>query len=126
MTISCQWNNRGNYPVPIDTMKSVVQVAELPQTLKFGPIEPSEMLQLAEHVIDGAYFEQFPFIEFDGFELEPKTESSLRAHFVLPNERTYLIRWTLVKRSQKRGEGVFCWTKEIVWHPDLEDSSKKA
>ncbi|TAJ52580.1 MAG: hypothetical protein EPN60_02650 [Nevskiaceae bacterium] len=108
VTVQAHWCNRGSFPVPIDPKETKVLVFKLPTQLQEGPFEPSSGF-------GPPLFDQRPFSSYDEFELEPKTESSLRAHFVLESDCTYFFRWELQKQDDGKASHVFTWSKEIVW-----------
>ena len=108
VTVVGQWNNRGYFPIPIDTRQSRVLVYRLPDTLPPGPLDP-------DADFGRPLFEQYPFKNFASFELEPKTESFLRAHFVLELESKYFFRWRLYKLKEPDSNYEFFWSKELVW-----------
>lgn len=108
VTIQALWCNRGAFSIPIDTQESRVLVFKLPSSLPHGPFEPEIGLGQALYV-------QKPFERLDSFELEPKTESSLRAHFVLQEGETYFFRWELQQSKRRKSISIFFWSKELVW-----------
>jgi hypothetical protein len=108
VTVRGLWKNRGQFPVPLDVEETKVMVFELRKDLKVGAIDPDSKL-------GKPLFVQYPFRDLGLFELEPRTESSLRAHFVLRAGPIYLFRWELYKVRKPRDD-VFYWSKEIVWN----------
>lgn len=108
VTIVGHWNNRGHFPVVLDSDLSRVQVFELPNQLTAGEFEPSKQLKKP-------LFVQYPFADLQWLELEPQTQSTLRAHFVLEPKKRYFIRWEFFKRKTNEREDQFLWSKEIVW-----------
>lgn len=108
VTVLAQWNNRGQFPVKINPQRSQVLVYRLPDVLPLGAFEPATDF-------GDPLFIQYPFKELDGFELEPKTESFLRAHFVLEPTSKYFFRWELYKEDSPGADHEFVWTKELVW-----------
>lgn len=86
-----------------------VKVCRLPEDIQSGPLAD----------VGPELFEHHPFRDHETFELEPQTESTLRAHFVLPVGPVYLFRWylkTVPDWSGKSSE----WRKETVWNSSPE------
>lgn len=108
VTVQAHWCNRGSFPVPIDPKATKVLVFKLLPNLQKGPFESSSDFGLP-------LFDQRPFASYDDFELEAKTESSLRAHFVLETGCTYFFRWELKKKHDGKVRHIFTWSKEVVW-----------
>jgi hypothetical protein len=108
VTVRGLWNNRGHFPIELDTETSSVSVYELNSHLKAGPLNPNADL-------GNPLFVQYPFKDLGLFELEPQTASALRAHFVLNSGPLYLFRWELFRSTRKKKQKLFYWSKEIVW-----------
>lgn len=109
VTLQAQWNNRGQFPISIDPRTSQVLVYELSETLPLGEFDPSNSL-------GSPLFVQHPFKCLAAFELEPRTESALRAHFVLEQDKRYFFRWELRKAYDPKAKYTFIWSKELVWY----------
>lgn len=103
VTVRALWNNRGKSPIELNTKEILVSAYSIPQNLSSCPLneENRQHLQLVT--------KQNPYETYPSCILEPKTESTLRAHFVLPKGPVYLFRWEL---TFLKGGG---WFKEIVW-----------
>ena len=93
------WNNRGDFIIELKPAECLVSVYELQDNLTFG--------ELANP--NGQHWKQNPLAGRNRCELEPKTCSTFRAHFLLPPGRLYLIKWTMPSISGYR------WSRDIVW-----------
>jgi hypothetical protein len=115
VTVVGHWNNRGHFPVVLDSDLSRVQVFELPDQLTAGAFELSKHLKKP-------LFIQHPFSDLQWLELEPQTQSTLRAHFVLQPRKRYFIRWEFFKKKKNENEEQFLWSKEIAWEATSNNS----
>jgi hypothetical protein len=96
VSIRAVWNNRSRFPLKLE--KSSVLVYE---------IDP----ELPERILDAKKPGEAILPEFitEISDLEPKSESVLRAHFVLKRGPVYFFHWELIS---KRGDH---WKKHIIW-----------
>jgi hypothetical protein len=106
------WRNRGDFTVELDPSQCGVLVFRHSNTLKPGQLEPGTDEE-AQHK---------RFVEFDRLELEAKTESIWRFHFVLETGPVYLFLFRLVsKRPERRWwQGTepekYKWRRSMVWN----------
>ena len=95
------WKNRSPRPLKLNTQKCQIDVYSL-SNLELGFLDTNALPTL-EYV-------NKPFESLAGMLLEPNTDSHLKAFFVIPPGKLYLVRWTLYQNKINGYE----WSKESV------------
>ena len=108
VAVKAHWNNRSRFPVEIDTHKSIVTAYELGPNLQVGALPDARGLgkQIGEARVSLA----------EEFELEPKTNSELRVHFVVEPDKRYFFQWRMAGGGRKFSELGLNWERTLLWH----------
>ena len=105
VTLSATWNNHSPLPVRIDTQTTMVLVYRIPGDIREGPLS-------LQADLNNPVYTTRPYKELEKFLLEPKTNSLLHTHFVLPIGSVYGFLWKL-NRHPEHGT-LPGWTKELI------------
>lgn len=108
LTLIALWNNRGTQPIYIDHKKTRVDVFFISPERELGQFIPKKDLGAPR-------YRRHPFSDMSSFILEPKTQSTLKTHYILTEGDTVLFRWRLFKDRKKHGDEEYVWTKEMLY-----------
>jgi hypothetical protein len=92
------WNNRGDFAVTLVPEHCKVSVFELQDNLSPGPLNINNLIHSQNQFKDGK-----------PRDLESKTQSSFRVHFILPSNKAYLFAWDIKSKEEHS------WHKEYIW-----------
>jgi hypothetical protein len=139
VSVCALWNNRSKFPVKLNQKCIAVHAYIIPANLPDGS-------DLSDHEVLTEVGTRKPYEDKSHFTLEPKSQSTLRVHFILVQGPVYLFRWKLKsinrftwmgvkKLMEKRFKGVtwedfkkltwrgLTWEKEIIWNSAAETAA---
>jgi len=96
--------------VEIDTHTSIVTAYELGPNIKVGALPGAGAGELGKQI------GEVRVSQSNEFELEPKTNSELRVHFVVDPDKRYLFHWKMRSGGKKLGKLGLKWDRTLVWH----------
>ena len=110
VTVRALWNNRCKFALKLNEQKCSVSAYKVAENLPAGNLD-NDKLGMPLH---SQYVFSKPTI------LEPKSESTLRAHFVLEQGPVYLFRWELTSCTRRKWTFFqrveYSWSKETIWN----------
>ena len=107
LTVTCKWKNVSAIPLNVNTKETRFTVFEIPPETPPGPVGP-RLNNLKE------CFVRRPWEHWPSTILEPGTNSEVHAHFVVEEDKTYIIacRLEAVQAPKKQKQ---VWVRELVW-----------
>lgn len=117
VSVCAMWNNRGKFPVKLSHNDCFVDVFKIAADLHPGNLffDENQKGELRNQL--------FP----KDITLEPKTESRLRAHFILQRGPVYFFRWKLTSHPNwewqdfRKIAGI--WGKTIIWNSSMQPNN---